>query len=111
MNRLYLNFLCLPFSVYPLGTGDEGLGELGALLLLNLGGRPRPLFTGNIVIFFILLGFKARKKPLIKINNYLTHTLLILGQTLPLQNPSRSNKNVMKRKLRLFEGKSRKCLT
>lgn len=75
MNRLYLNFLCLPFSVYPLGTGDEGLGELGALLLLNLGGRPRPLFTGNIVIFFILLGFKARKKNLIKINNYLTHTL------------------------------------
>ena len=75
MNRLYLNFLCLPFSVYPLGTGDDGLGELGALLLLNLGGRPRPLFTGNIVIFFILLGFKARKKPLIKINNYLTHTL------------------------------------
>ena len=108
MNRLYLNFLCLPFSVYPLGTGDEGLGELGALLLLNLGGRPRPLFTGNIVIFFILLGFQARKKPLIKINNYLTHTLFGADT---LQNPSRSNKKVMKRKLRLFEGKSRKCLT
>lgn len=76
MNRLYLNFLCLPFSVYPLGRGDDGLGELGALLLLNLGGRPRPLFTGNIVIFFILLGFKARKKPLIKIINHLAHTFL-----------------------------------
>ena len=56
MTRLYLNFLCLPFSAYPLGTGEDGLGELGALL--NLGGRPLPLFTGNIVIFFILLGFK-----------------------------------------------------
>ena len=55
ITRLYLNFLCLPFSI-PFGTGEVGFGELGALL--NLGGRPLPLFTGNIVIFFILLGLK-----------------------------------------------------
>ena len=36
-----------------------GLGEFGALL--NFGGRPLPLFTGNIVIFFILLGLKKKK--------------------------------------------------
>ena len=61
ITRLYLNFLCLPFSPKPIpfGTGDVGLGEFGALL--NLGGRPLPLFTGNIVIFFILLGLKKNR--------------------------------------------------
>lgn len=52
--RLYLNFLSFPFSAKPLGTGEVGFGEFGALL--NLGGRPLPLLTGNIVIFLIRLG-------------------------------------------------------
>lgn len=58
MTRLNLNFLCFPFSAKPFGTGEDGLGEFGALPLLNFGGLPLPLFTGSIVIFFILLGLK-----------------------------------------------------